>query len=218
MFGQERKFKTNIVNKVQEELIITGRGDNPLWQSATELSDFSYPWEQQTPPITSFRALHNQNRLYCFFQVKDDNVQVLVKSNHKSEVVFSDRVELFFRENEKMSPYYCLEIDPHGRIFDYEAVHYRQFNYNWTWPAGQLIVKSSINNDGYIVEILVSKKSLEALGLLKGNKIEAGLFRANCSKITDDNSQIKWISWAKPESSRADFHIPSAFGILELQD
>jgi hypothetical protein len=218
LFAQNEKEKKYIVTKIQQEIPITGKGDNPQWQSAIELSDFSYPWEHQTPPITSFRALHNQNWLYCLFQVKDDNVQVFVKSNDKLEVGASDRVELFFRKDDKMSPYYGLEIDPKGRIFDYEATHYRQFSYHWTWPAGQLVVGTTITKDGYTAEIAISKKSLIQLGLLKGNLLEAGLFRANCIQLTDDNSQIKWISWMKPNAETPDFHIPSAFGILKLRD
>lgn len=212
--------KTYNVKSIQtEELIITGKGDSPRWKKANELSDFSYPWEKETPPKTSFKALHNNDWLYCLYTVYDDNINVYVKTNDKSEVVSSDRVEIFFRKDDRMSPYYGLELDAHARILDYEAEYHRKFNDKWSWPAGQLIVKSSRTKYGYIVEIAIGKKSLTQLGLLKNKQLEAGLFRANCLEINPgDESNIKWISWMKPASKTPDFHIPSTFGLLILED
>jgi len=208
------------VKTIQDkELVITGEGDSPLWKLANELSDFTYPWEIEQPPYTLFRALHNKDWLYCLYDVKDDNINVYVNTNDKFEVVHSDRVEIFFRKDERMSPYYGLELDPLARVLDYEAEYHRKFKVEWSWPAGQLIVKSHRRKDGYTVEIAISKKSLSQLGILKGNTIEAGLFRGNCLEVSlKDDSKIKWISWIKPASETPDFHIPSAFGVLVLED
>jgi Carbohydrate family 9 binding domain-like len=212
--------KTYSVKKIQApEIVIAGKGDDPQWATANELTDFIYPWEKETPPFTSFKALHSTDWLYCFYKVVDDNVQVLAKTNEKKEVIYSDRVEIFFRKDEKMLPYYGLELDPNGRVYDYEAEFHRKFNPNWTWPTGQLVVKASRTSDGYIVELAVSKKSLLELGLLKVNKIEAGIFRGECIEIIEGaDSKIKWISWVKPDSVTPNFHIPSAFGELVLEE
>jgi len=202
-----------------KELIVSGKGDSPLWKQANELSDFTYPWENEQPPHTLFRALHNKDWLYCLYDVKDDNINVYVNTNDKSEVVHSDRVEIFFRKDDRMSPYYGLELDPLARVLDYEAEYHRKFKSEWSWPAGQLMVKSNRRKDGYTVEIAISKRSLNQLGILKGKTIEAGLFRGNCLEISlKGESKIKWISWVKPASETPDFHIPSAFGVLMLED
>ena len=212
--------KTYSVKKLSdEEITVTGKGESPQWKSGTELTDFIYPWEKETPPLTAFKALHSKDWLYCFYKVVDESVLVLVKTNEKSEVIYSDRVEIFFRKDEKMQPYYGLELDPNGRVYDYEAEFHRKFNPTWTWPAGQLIVKASRTTDGYIVELAVSKESLKQLGLLKGNKIEAGIFRGECIELIEGaDSKIKWISWVKPNSETPNFHIPSAFGLLVLEE
>ena len=42
-----------------------------------------------------------------------------------------DRVELFFSNLTTLSEYYCIEIDPLGRILDYSAKHNRKFDENW---------------------------------------------------------------------------------------
>lgn len=215
-----QEAKSYSARKIKEkEFDINGKGDNAEWKNAASLTDFIYPWERETPPLTSFKALHSKDWLYLLYQVKDENVQVLVKTNQKLEVIYSDRVEIFLRKNKKMTPYYGLELDPNGRVYDYEATLHRQFNDRWTWPVGQLKVSASRTADGYIVEVAIGKESLKKLGLLRGNKLEAGLFRGECSEAAvGKESNIKWISWVQPDSPTPDFHIPSAFGLLVLED
>ncbi len=212
--------KTYSVNKIHgEEIIITGKGDSPLWKKATELSDFIYPWENEKAPFTSFKALHSKDWLYCLFKVKDEKINVYVNSNEKSETLYSDRVEIFFRKDIKMLPYYGLELDAKGRIYDYEAKYPWKINAAWSWPTGQLIVKANQTKDGYTVEVAIRKESLIQLGLLKENSLEAGLFRGESPELKgEDASNIKWISWVRPDSKTPDFHTPSSFGVLLLKD
>jgi len=207
----------HVQNIGDKHLEVSGDGSSKLWEKAIELTDFTYPWEKEKVPFTSFKALHNDKWLFCLFQVKDSDINVYVDKNQKSDVLYSDRVELFLRKDPDMTPYFGLEIDPHARVYDYEAYYKGKHNAEWTWPTGHFIVKANINMDGYTVEFALSKESLKQLGLLNGKKLEAGLFRGNCIEIIkDSNSNIKWISWMKPDSSTPNFHIPSSFGILEL--
>lgn len=212
--------KTYTVRSIRDDLRVTGKGDSPLWANAIELSDFIYPWENEKPPLTSFKALHNKDWLYCLFRAQDDNINLFVDKNVKSEVGASDRVELFFKIDDSLSPYYSLEMDPLGRVMDYKAAYYRNFDSSWSWPAGEMVIKTDLRNDGYTVELAFSKKSLTALGLLKGRpeKLAAGLYRGNCISLKGKEATLKWISWVKPDSKTPDFHIPSSFGILMLED
>ena len=211
--------KTYSVKKIEKELVITGKGDSPLWKNANELTDFIYPWEKEKPPFTLFRALHSKDWLYLLYNVKDEMVNIYVKDNDKRDVAYSDRVEIFFKQDDLLEkPYYGLELDPAGRVLDYRAKYHRQFNDPWFWPVGQLVVKTSRTKDGYIVEVAISKTSLEQLGLLKDNSLKAGIFRGECIKLTGDESSLKWISWVKPDSITPDFHIPSPFGVLLLEN
>jgi hypothetical protein len=206
------------VKKIQEALVITGKGDSRLWDHADELSDFSYPWEHGQPPLTVFKALHDEQWLYCLFSVQDEHVKIYVDKHDKSEVVWSDRAEIFFRKDDQLSPYYCLELDPSGRILDYKAEHYRKFDFHWSWPAGELIVKTHRADGGYTIEVAVSKRSLDSLGLLEGKLLQAGLYRADCVDLKEKQATFKWISWIRPDSETPDFHIASSFGVLTLED
>ena len=218
LFQTDESTKTFKVKKIQKELAITGRGDDPLWKKANELSAFVYPWENEKAPFTSFRALHSNDWLYCVFTAVDENVNIYVDKKDKTDVLKSDRVEIFFKQEDNLLPYYCLEMDPLGRVYDNEAEFRRKFNPNWTWPAGQLVIKTSSNKEGYIVEIAISKSSLINLGLLRDKTVRAGLYRAECVKLEGNKATMKWISWIRPDSIVPDFHVPSSFGVLTLQD
>lgn len=209
--------KNYAVKKISEDLHVTGSGSDPLWKNAVALSDFHYPWENESPPTTTFRALHNETWVYCLFEVKDEQVYLFRDKNDKTEVASSSRAEIFFRIDEKLSPYYCLELDPAGRVFDYKATLYRKFDTEWSWPKDQLIVKTDRTKEGYTVEVAVSKASLTNLGLLKDNTLQAGLYRGDCVPERNGERIFKWISWVIPESETPDFHIPSSFGILTLE-
>lgn len=133
------------------------------------------------------------------------------------EVVDSDRVEIFFRTGSRLDPYYCIELDPLGRILDYKARYYRQFEYEWQWPGEkQLEVVAAYTADGYFVEGSISLSSLKEMDLLHHQVLETGLFRGECLRLPDPESAFNWISWVRPESQHPDFHIPSAFGRIKL--
>ena len=210
-----------IVKRIKQGLLtITGQEMHPVWEMADVNSDFTFPWENQKAPKTNFRALHDDEYFYFRFDAEDENVLSFVDKDHKMEVVHSDRVEIFFRQDEKLNPYYCLEMDARGRVLDYVTRYYRDFDYEWSWPESKdLDVKASVNTNGYVVEGAVKLSSLEGLGLLKDGVLEAGLYRGYCMKLPEGNKEadLRWISWVKPDSKEPDFHIPSSFGRLKLE-
>jgi hypothetical protein len=212
-------LKTYSVKKITGKLELSGKGDDPAWKRAHILTDFHYPWENGAPPPpTRFKALHNAEWIYFFFEVEDPAVFLSVKDNDKYEVAGSSRAEIFFKIDDDLRPYYCLELDPLGRVLDYEGTYHRDFNLNWSWPKDQLLVKTHRASDGYSVEFAISKSSLKKLSLLKDNVLQAGLFRADSFQDADGTRDFKWISWVKPDSKTPDFHIPSSFGLLRLED
>jgi hypothetical protein len=211
--------QTYIVKKASGPIRLSGKGDDPRWREADTLSDFSYPWDRGTPQPTAFLALHDEQWVYFLFHVTDDDVHIAAPdTNDKLEVASSSRAEIFFRIDERLDPYYCLEIDPKGRVLDYEATYHRSFDFKWSWPAGALRVQTSMRRDGYSIELAISKTSLRDLSLLKNNTLHAGVFRANCKLKSNGEPEFEWISWKKPDSESPDFHIPSSFGIFQLQD
>lgn len=185
-----------------------------FWKRSFSLSSFCYPWEQEEPPATIFRALWDRKYFYFRFDVIDTGIIAEKNSSDKMDVLTSDRVEIFFRSDMQMSPYYGLEMDPTGRVLDYKAEHYRKFDYNWKWEG--ITVRTSYTLNGYRVWGCISLSSLSEMSLIHDNKLEIGLFRGKCFRDRNNQVGFKWISWKKPDSDNPDFHIPSAFGVAVL--
>lgn len=211
--------QTYVVKRIPANTIhITGLGDATTWEKATVLTDFSYPWEPEKAPATSFSALWDGEWLYCLYRVTDDSLITIVNKNDKLEIGASDRVEIFLTPDSTMLPYYyCLEMDATGRVMDYRASFYRKMDYAWAWPNKQFIIKTAPVKNGYVVEIAISIQSLTDLGLLQNNRLQAGLFRAERKSIKEGINRFHWISWINPNTVHPDFHLPSAFGVLVLE-
>lgn len=212
------EMKSYSVKKIESDVSLTGKGEDPAWINAPALADFSYPWENNKPGGTTFKALHNGEWLYCLFQVEDEHIVLAENKDPKAAVASSSRAEIFFRIDDKLTPYYCLELDPAGRVLDYEATYYRKFDSAWSWPRGQMTLKTFTSRNGYSVEFAISMRSLKQLGLLKDHRLEAGLYRADAVREGNNIDNFKWVSWVTPDSKTPDFHIPSSFGLLLLED
>ena len=210
-----KTYKVNLIKK--DQLIITGKGDNLLWNEASVLTDFVSPWDTEKPSKIEFRALWDGEKLFFCFTVFDSMVHIEKKDVGFENILNSDRVELFFRTHESLNPYYCLEIDPDPRIMDFIAYPNRNFDYNWNWPKDDIAVKSAINETYFTVEGEISIKSLENFNLIKdGNKIETGIYRAKYNSKDNINFEPTWITWVNPNTETPNFHIASSFGVLEL--
>lgn len=202
----------------KEELKITGKGNDMLWKSANSLTDFNSPWDSESIKQIEFKSLWNKEKIFFYFKVDDSEVHIDPSDDILDSVNNSCRVELFFRTDEKLDPYYCLEIDSQSRIMDFKARPNKEFDFNWNWPAKDIEVKSSIEATYFIVEIAISLSSLTQLSLLKDGKIETGIYRAKYNKQDDGNYEPTWITWIDPVTENPNFHIASSFGVLKLEN
>lgn len=206
------------IQATKEPIRIDGRGTDPSWQQAIDLSQFQDPWGPDNIQHSSFRALYDVDYLYFLFVVEDSNIVAHGDPADKRGVLTADRVEIFFKSDGDMKPYYCLEMDPWGRVLDYRSNYYRQPEFDWEWPEKDLQVLASINPRGYIVEGQISLTSLREMKVLDNGKIEAGVFRGDFSKVESQDPSVRWITWINPDTEKPDFHVPTAFGTFLLQD
>lgn len=210
-------LKTYKVKKVKQEIQLTGEGTDIVWQTANVLTDFSYPWRTETAPQTTFRALYTDSHLYFLYRAIDEEIITKERGLGEKDAADSDRVEIFFKADDRMNPYYALEMDAIGRVLDTQARFHRKIDYSWNWPKEHLLLKATTDEEGYWVEGSISFESLRQLGMYKDNNIlKAGLYRGEYVTQTDGTIITKWISWVMPDSEKPDFHIPSSFGILKL--
>lgn len=218
MANLEKNNKTYTLNKIADnQLKINGKGDNSQWNNANLLNDFTYPWDTKAPPKTEFKALWDSQNLYFLFKATDKEIFLIQNKNTLEEINTSDRVELFFKKNDDLNPYYCLEMDSAARVMDFIAYPNKNFQFDWSWPKNGLTLKSSLTKEGYIVEIAISIESLTSLNLINKSYIKTGIYRANYHQENKE-LQANWISWVVPNSTTPNFHIPSSFGLLYLKD
>jgi len=202
------------VKNIGDQVVkIDGKGTDDLWAQANVLSDFQYPWQTDSAPSTIFKALCNKTDFYFLFTAQDAHIHLAPSTgDDRTDALGSDRVELFFKKDDQMNPYYALEIDPSLRVFDSKGRYYKILEKDWSFPRQHLDLAAHIHEDGYIIEGRISLSVLHELELIEEYKIQIGLFRANYVA-----GNFQWISWIDPESSTPDFHVPSAFGVFILE-
>lgn len=209
-----KEYHVEIIDKNEKN--VTQILDSFFWEKANYLTDFTSPWNNDPVLKIEFRALWDLDYLYFNFQVFDSEVYIDRKDNSTDSICNSDRVELFFRKDEKLSPYYCLEMDVDARILDFEAYPNWNFDYNWKWPEKQLEIQSVKEQNSFTVVGRISIASLEELDLIHDNIMEVGVYRAKFSKAEDGNYEPTWISWVNPNTAEPNFHIASSFGKFVL--
>lgn len=210
-------MKNYNVNRIEKNILqINGLGDNPFWNNAEILTDFISPWSDLKPEKMEFRALWDTEHLFFCYTVYDTNIHIDRQDDSVDSIGESDRVEIFFRTDAGLNPYYCLEIDPSPRIMDFKASPKKKFDFDWNWPNNDLIVKSTIKEDRFIVEIAITIQSLKNFDLIKDNSIEAGIYRAKYKKQENNLFEPTWISWVNPNTETPNFHVPDSFGNLTL--
>lgn len=190
---------------------VDGRTDD--WKSVCAVSGLTAPWNGATKDKTRFSVCQDTENLYFLYEVSDST---LLYNEEKTEasVGKGDRIEFFLSKDPEMKTYYCAEIDPRGKVMDYRAHAYRNFDFGWDFK--DLKLGTRIANDAYTVEGSVSLKSLRDLGLISpSGEIRMGIYRADYYGEKDE--QVIWSSWIVPDAAEPDFHIPSSLGILKLK-
>jgi hypothetical protein len=215
--NKETSKSYNVVSIEKDNLVITGKGSDQKWNDAKLLSCFCSPWDKKPFNKIEFKALHNSDKIFFLFKVEDTQIHLNSSENKYDSINNSDRVELFFRRDITLNPYYCLEIDPSGRIMDFMARPNKQFDFNWNWPEEDIIVKSSIESTFFTVEIGISIASLRHFGVIKNGKIETGIYRAKYNQQEKRSYEPTWITWVNPKTETPNFHTPTSFGLLNLE-
>ncbi|MFV8346955.1 sugar-binding protein [Flavobacterium sp. ZB4P13] len=216
MTPEIKEYEVNLIEKKQ--LNISGNGDDTLWDNAMILTDFCSPWSTEKGTEITFRVLWDREKLFFNFTVLDTEIHIEKQDDSIDSIGNSDRVELFFRPDNSLNPYYCLEIDTSGRVMDFMAHPNKDFDFNWNWPKDDLVVKSTVNANSFTVEGSISIESLKSFNLIQNNRIETGVFRAKYTKRQNGCFEPNWITWVNPNTETPNFHIASSFGVFVLKE
>ncbi|QTD38978.1 endoxylanase [Polaribacter batillariae] len=205
------------VKKIERgKLIVSGKADSIFWNKAYIINGLLSPWSICDGNKTVFKALWDDDFFFFAFIANDSDPYIDNTDNSKYSINNSDRIELFFRTNSIMNPYYCLEIDPTPRIMDFKAKPNKNFDFNWNWPKSDIQVKSSKTNTNFIVEGKISIKSLITFNLLIENRLEVGVYRAKYTLNSNSLYEPNWFTWIDPKTKTPNFHTSSSFGVFIL--
>ncbi len=215
-------------------ITLDGLGHHSSWKMAAVLSDFSFPWKPEPAPLTEFRGICDDSYFHFIFRVEDEDLVFMEDIQIERDIGRSDRVEFFFSTDPAMRNYYGLEIDPLGRVLDYQASYDRQLNREWDWPG--LETKAIVVGGGYVVQGRIPLDSFAELGFPRprpGVGVLVGVFRAEFRYASEsegaslnnreppNNSRAvirNWISWVDPGTEKPNFHTPSALGWFEIME
>ena len=182
-------------------------GENPEYLLVRGLRDF---WSGRTDS-TTFYACHDSDSLYLAAYCSDPDIHITEGESERS-VDTSDRIALFFAQDDALSVYYCLEIDPDGKVMDYRASYYRQFDFDWDCPG--ISVRGFSGNGSYSLRVSLSLNRLRELGVLQqDDTMIAGFYRGD---YHPSDGSISWYSRLDPHTPEPDFHVPASLGRLKL--
>lgn len=189
------------------------------WASAICLTDFCFPWLDIPVPRTEFRALWDGERFHFQFDVEDNDLVLDESGEPHQAALGSDRVEIFFSPTEDLSePYFGIEMEPRGAVYDYKGVFHRQFDDSWEMEG--LEFSGEISESGnYRVTGHIPIKTLTDLQCIDSNgEMVAGVYRAEFSHLPNGSIDQNWIAWVDPKTEVPDFHVPASFGRLVFQN
>jgi hypothetical protein len=185
-----------------QSITIDGLIAKEEWKVQNLVSGLANPWGEEGIDQTKFKVFHSKNNFYFCFGVIDSTLTTF-DFEEELTVAKEDRVELFFSPDTTLRQYFCIEIDPLGRVLDYSAQFYRKFNERWNFE--NVDIAASICDSGYSVEGRIPLDELKNLGII--SNFYLGVFRADFKR----SGEVTWYSWISPKSIEPDFHIPSAF-------
>lgn len=210
------KDEIYVVNKADHRIEIDGLFTESVWEKANIISEFIYPWEdKEVQGRLIFRALYDNSTFYFSFVVEDKNAFIVLDSLlDKKDISKEERVEIYFSKNKTLKEYFCIEIDPKGRILDYKASFYRKFDESWFLKGAKCVGEIFVNR--YQIEAAIPLEFLNEMGIDYDEDFFVGLFRADLKKLSNSSISESWISWIDPKTNIPDFHVPEAFGVFRF--
>lgn len=196
-------MKRILVALVALSLLVScgGRGGNVFHIGpVAEINTLHAPWDG-LDDNTLFRCFSDSEWFYFMYEVEDATITLVEDYQGEKDVEPEDRVEIFFSPREEMDIYWCAEMDPAGRVLDYESKYYRIMDYGWNFRT--LEIATNIKENGYTLWGKVSKEELRSLGVDLSN-FRMGVFRAD---FRPDGS-VNWYSAVPTEDKSPDFHKP----------
>ena len=156
---------------------------------------------------TRFDCHSTADRFFFRFEVSDSTLTLTEPFTNERDVDPEDRVEFFFAADADLErPYYCAEIDAMGRVMDYKAQYYRQFDFGWNFLT--LVTDAEVTPWGYRVGGSIAREELRSLGIDLEGGFWMGVFQG---ETAPGDGEMRWYSLVPTDDASPDFHQPKVF-------
>lgn len=194
-------------------VVVDGRGEDAAWAGATPIV-----WEtdyagQSSGIVTRTQFLYSARALYVLWHLENTGLNVdrtRPVDAPRTKLYEEDCVELFFTpDRSRPSHYYEMEQGPFGHFWDLEIDREAHIS-NTTWSSGARVATTQdpATRSATIETELTAPEIVRAL--IPGARLAIGLYRM------EGKDPRHYLAWSPPRTSKPNFHVPEAFGILAL--
>lgn len=225
---QARILPIYYCEKIERDLRLSGKMDDPLWERAAEVPLMDAITGNPGRFATSVRVLYNTRYLYVGFRCEDDYVWGTVK-NRNGAIYDEECVEVFLNPSGVPHQYYEINVSPLNVIFDAVVINARtprdpeaEFIGFSAWDPPEL--RTSVHVDGKVntsgaargwtAELAIPLAAL--FGAPNTPPKPGDVWRINFYRIDSPRkNQREHYAWSRTD--RAAFHQPWKFGYLVFE-
>lgn len=208
-----------VVPRIDQPVVIDGRLDDPVWAQVPDAGPFrvNATGEHSGPP-TRARLAWDREFLYFSFDCDDTNIWSTL-TRRDAHLWHEEVVEVFLQPDPTHPNYIELEVNPLGAMLDIYLIDIRKPLRYESWnPAGirwAVSVEGTVDGEpgdrGWSVEIafpLADAVTAPNRPPRPGDRWRMNLYRV------EQKPQPVGLAWSP--TLKRDFHVPSAFGVIEF--
>ena len=148
--------------RINEKITLDGRFEEPAWNLAVPISDFTQQQPHHDEPSqekTELRFLYDDDNLYVGLWCYDSDVEHITVNDIREDFTFneSDGVSVYLSSLHDDLTGYSIIVNAAGARRDNQITNDTQFNADWD---GVWDVVSSRNNEGWFAEFRIPFKTL----------------------------------------------------------
>jgi hypothetical protein len=201
------------------KLTLDGKIDDPVWQSAAQISMVPHDSEKSKKEIgikTTVKTLRDSENIYFAFDCEEPEMDKLLSSkraNDDTEIWKDSSVEIFLNPSNDRNVYYQLIMNADGSISDLSANKKGgKYSMDWKWNSGARVTAVK-GTKGWTLEVAIPIKNIPGLDLNKDFPTNFCRSR-NLKRETNDHAALfTWSPFLK-----IGFHDIDNFGYITFNE
>jgi uncharacterized protein (DUF362 family) len=190
------------------KIVIDGHGDDPAWARAQPVEWKTDYAGADTGIATRARFVWGKGALYALFELDGpaSNTDASKPIDVEREKLWGEDCVEIFLDTTAGTPksYFEIEVGPKGHFLDL-AIDDKKSDVAW---SGGLQIATSRDKRAVIELAITAKEIVDAFK--PGASFPLGLFRM------EGKEPRHYLAWRPPKTKKPNFHVPAAFGTLQL--